>query len=125
MDMDPKKPASNLAQLAEKITFGELIKSYKKFLNDEDSRLEKLCDNEFATEEDHKYRENFSNCFSRDGMPSISYSKTLLKHPNLAQLIEKILGEHGDTQAQSRRRDQRAHTVGVRKISKFYGENIK
>lgn len=92
----------------------------KKEIEAEDARLSKLSGCEFATEEDDHFRSKleFSNFVK--GAPS-SKSKKLEQFPTVVDLIADILWEHGDTRAQSRRRDEDAHTVGlgVRRISEL------
>ena len=79
-------------------------------LNNLHDRLGNLNNAEFATEELHEIRLEFS---SLKMVASHSKSSKLKEFPDLVNLIEKILRDHGDERAQKKRENEDAHTVGL------------
>lgn len=111
-DLFKYKPCSvqSLPNTTESIT--QLRLQYEILLTKECDRLEKMKSDEWATE---RNRDDFS---FEDAVLNLVVKKesvsSLLKiHPNLLELITEILKNHGEQYAQSRRRDDKAHTCGV------------
>ena len=100
----------SLPNTTESIT--QLRLQYEKLLTKECDRLEKMKSDEWATE---RNRDDFS---FEDAVLDLVVKKqsvsSLLKiYPNLLELITEILANHGEQYAQSRRWDEKAHTIGV------------
>ena len=91
--------------------------TFHESIRNEAIRYAGLCNKEFATEEDWDKREEWE--FRRRKGASESKSSTVANFPNIVFLVGEILRAHGDERAQEKRKNEKAHTVGigVRKIS--------
>ena len=100
------------------------MEHFKKYLENDHARLEKLRNDEFATEKniESSYDYLISTAMLSD---KIGISLKLKEHPNLASLITKVLMDHGEEYADRLREDEKAHVVGIgcRKIAEILGQD--
>ena len=118
---DRKQQPGNKTESSEPATATEPSKKeeVRKLIEDEHIRLTRLCNAEFATEEDWEVREAMQFSLGKGALHS--KSSKLAEFPSLIALIGKILKDHGDERAQKKRKDEEAHSVGcgVRNISEI------